>query len=96
MAAGNTTNFTNLGFVTSATDDRVKYNNIGTATLVAGTVSVSNTNLTANDLVFVTRTVAGGTEGYLTTAVTPGTGFTITSSSNLDTSTVGYVIIRIN
>jgi hypothetical protein len=69
---------------------------IGTATLVSGTATIANNWLTSQDLVFVTVTTSGGTRGYLSTSVTAGTGFTITSSSSTDTSTVAYLIIRQN
>jgi len=78
------TTFTNLA---------IKGSDSGTATLVAGTVTVANTSVTANSLVFLTVTLPGGTVGYLSVAVTAGTGFVITSSSALDTSTVGYIVV---
>jgi len=96
MSASNPTTFTSLGIETANSNPHITQPMIGTATLVAGTVSVANTLLTANDLVFLVRTVVGGTIGDLHSAVTAGTGFAITSSNNLDTSTVGYVIIRQN
>jgi hypothetical protein len=68
---------------------------LGIATLVAGTVTVANTSITANSQIFVTVQVPGGTGGFLqVSAKTIGTGFTITSSSNTDTSTVAWFIIE--
>ena len=78
------TTFTNLA---------IKGTDSGTATLVAGTVTVALPSVTANSLVFVTRTLNGGTTGTIQAVVTAGTGFVLTSSSALDTSTVGYVVI---
>lgn len=65
-----------------------------TATLIAGTVTVSNTSVTASSIILMDRSLSGGTVGTYTYTVTAGTGFTITSSSNTDTSTLGYVIIN--
>jgi hypothetical protein len=67
---------------------------IGTATLVAGTVTVSNTAVTAGSIILLTRTTAGGTVGTLSYTVSAGTSFTITSSSAIDTSTIGYLIVN--
>lgn len=68
---------------------------IGTAVLSAGTVTVSNTSVTANSLIFLTSQVNGGTPGFLRiTAKTAATSFVITSSSNSDTSTVAWMIVE--
>ena len=64
--------------------------------LVGGTATIANNWLKSTDLVFLSVVTPGGTVGYLSAAVTAGTGFTITSSSATDTSTVAYVIIRQN
>jgi hypothetical protein len=66
---------------------------MGTATLVTGTVTVSNTSVTANSRIFLTAQNTGGTPGALrVSARTPGTSFTITSTSGSDTSLVAYEI----
>lgn len=63
----------------------------GTAVLVAGTVVVSNTSVTANSRIFLTCQVPGGTPGFLRiSARTAATSFTILSSSGTDTSTVAW------
>jgi len=67
---------------------------IGSATLVGGTITVNNTNILANDNVFVTRSAVGGTPGFLSVSIAAGTSFTITSTNALDTSTVNYFIVR--
>jgi len=68
---------------------------LGTATLVAGTVTVSNTSITANSKIFLTSNVDGGVPGWLrVSAKVNGTSFTITSSNTLDTSTVAWIIIE--
>src|SRR6266851_3264991 len=65
----------------------------GTAVLVAGTVTVADTSVTATSRIFLTSQVDGGAPGFLRiTAVTAGVSFVITSSSGTDTSTVAYEI----
>lgn len=68
---------------------------MGVATLVAGTVTVSNSSVTANTRIFLSRQVAGGTLGHLSVGtVTASTSFVINSSSNSDTSTVNWLLIE--
>lgn len=68
---------------------------VDTAVLVGGTVTVSNTSVTANSLILLTAQVAGGVQGILSIGtVTAGTSFDINSSSVADTSTVGYMIVE--
>lgn len=68
---------------------------IGKATLVAGTVVVSNTSVTANSLILLTGQNSSGTAGAVgVTARTAGTSFTITSTSGTDTRDIGYVIVE--
>ena len=77
---------------------RVKH---GTATLVAGTVTVSDSTITANSRIFVNRFTAGGTRSasYDVTR-TASTSFTITgydgagAAQTADTSVVAYQIIE--
>lgn len=64
----------------------------GVATLVNGTVTVSNTLVTSNSRITLDRQNAGGTLGHLSTVRTAGTGFTINSSSATETSTVYFTI----
>lgn len=67
----------------------------GTATLVAGTVTVANTSVTANSRIFLTGQADGGTPGFVrVSSRVPGTSFTITSSSGTDTSTVAYELFE--
>lgn len=67
----------------------------GIATLVAGAVTVSNSNITANSRIFLTSQIDGGTPGFIrVSARVAGTSFTITSSSGTDTSTVAYEIFE--
>lgn len=67
----------------------------GTAVLVAGSSVVANTSVTATSRIFLTSQADGGTPGWLRVSTrTAGTSFTITSSSNTDTSTVAYEIFE--
>lgn len=67
----------------------------GTATLVGGTVTVSNTSVTANSRIFLTSQSDGGTPGFVrVSARSAGTNFTITSSSGTDTSVIAYEIFE--
>jgi hypothetical protein len=65
----------------------------GTATLIAGTVTINNPIVATNSIIIVSRKTSGGTLGYLYISSQSNGSFTITSSSNSDTSTVNYLII---
>jgi len=73
----------------------------GTATLVAGVVTVANTSITANSRIFVQRQTDGGTvaASYSITR-TVGTNFTITARDGagaaqvLDTSVIAFQIFE--
>jgi hypothetical protein len=70
----------------------------GTATLSAGTVTVSNTSVTATSRIFLTVQSLGTVavpQALAVTARTPGTSFTITSASITDTSVVAYEIFEV-
>jgi len=67
---------------------------IGRDILVGGTVTVANTNIAANDKIFLSVELPGGTQGFLSYAINAGVSFTITSTNALDTSTVAYFIVR--
>lgn len=66
----------------------------GTATLVGGTVAISFPAATSQSRIYLQVITPGGTQGFLHYSVTPGTGFTVTSSSGSDTSTISYLIIQ--
>lgn len=67
----------------------------GTSTLSAGTVVVANTSVTANSRIFLTAQTSGAAPGALrVSARTAGTSFTITSTSNTDTSVVAWEIFE--
>lgn len=68
---------------------------MGTATLVAGNVTVNTTKVTANSRIFLAHQNNSGTIGFVTvSARTAGTSFTITSSSVLDTSNIAWIIFE--
>jgi hypothetical protein len=70
---------------------------IGTATLVAGTVTVSTTAAKTGSRIFISRNTPGGTPGHLSAPVASivnGTSFVINSSSATDTSTVNWWVIN--
>lgn len=68
---------------------------MGTATLVAGTVVVSTTKVTANSRIFLTAQTSGAAPGALrVSARTAGTSFTITSTSGTDTSLVAWFLLE--
>ena len=68
---------------------------IGTAILVGGTVTVANTNITAQSRILVTSQVDGGVVGFLrVNNIVAGVSFDIVSSNALDTSTVAYWIVE--
>lgn len=66
----------------------------GSATLVAGTVTVADANVTANSKIRVGVLTKGGTQGAIFLgAKTAGTGFVIDSTSSTDTSVVWYEVV---
>lgn len=68
---------------------------MGTATLVAGTVVVPCTAVTANTRIFLTSQTSGAAPGSVRiSARTPATSFTITSTSGTDTSSVAYLLME--
>lgn len=69
-------------------------NKVGTATLVAGTVTVTAPYVSSTSKVMLSRQLLGGTPGHLSvSAIVDGTSFDIDSSSAMDTSDINYVIL---
>jgi len=67
----------------------------GTATLVAGTVTVSNTEIRTGDTVMLTRKAIGGTVGQVSLGtITNATSFVINSDNAADTSSVFWQIVH--
>lgn len=85
--------FTATGAI-SITDGANK--NVGVSgAMTAGTITISNTRVTANSRIFLTHATLGGTQGILSVGtITAGTSFVINSSSVLDTGTVNWIIIN--
>ena len=76
---------------------------VGQATLVAGTVTIANTNIAAGDRVFVSRSDVNGSTalGVFDVSITPATSFTIDARNPTDAtvqtndiSIVDYFIVR--
>jgi hypothetical protein len=66
----------------------------GVATLVAGSVNVSAHSVASGSPVLVSRMTPAGTLGHLAVPVrNAGSGFTITSSSSADISTVAWLVL---
>jgi len=69
----------------------------GTATLDGGnpgTVTVSNSLVTANSIIMLTKQTLANPNGYVAVSAKSGGSFTITSNHNGDTDTVGWFIIN--
>lgn len=68
---------------------------VGTATLVAGTVTVNTTAVTSSSKIFVTVVSPSGTQGFLSVpTITDATSFVINSTSATETSTVNWWIVN--
>lgn len=91
-APGSVTVTSKLNFTTGA--------NTSTGTsgaMVAGEVTVANTSVTANSLIFCYPDALGTVtvpQAYYISAIVASTSFTITSADATDTSTWNYVIIN--
>ena len=68
---------------------------VGTsAAMTAGVVTVATTACSATAKVFYSRATTGGTPGNVSITAQDGTGFTLTSTSNTETSTFNWWIIN--
>ena len=63
----------------------------GTATLLNGSVTISDQNISATSIVMITVSAKSGTQGILAYAATQG-GMVVTSTSATDNSTFNYVV----
>lgn len=92
IAPGSVTVTTKLNFATGA--------NTSTGTsgaMTTGAVTVANTSVTANSLIFCYPDTLGtvtAPQAYRISAIVAGTSFTITSADATDTSTWKYMIIN--
>lgn len=67
----------------------------GSVALVAGVATVNTNQVMAGTRIFLTSQADGGTPGFLrVSSRVSGTSFTITSSSNADTSTVAWIMVE--
>ena len=89
-----TANCAKTGGVSGAAVSWAHNGSIGTATLVAGTVTVPNTTASAGCTIFLTVSTPGGTQGFLSYSLSAGTSFTINSTNVADTSTVNWMIVK--
>ncbi|RKR84913.1 hypothetical protein BDD43_5166 [Mucilaginibacter gracilis] len=68
---------------------------IGTSTLVAGTITINTTAVSASSIIMICRKANGGTIGGLTYGtIVAGTSFVISSDSSADTSQVNWWILN--
>lgn len=68
---------------------------MGVGTLVAGTLLVNNTSVTANTRIFLTAQTSGAGPGALrVSARSAGVSFTVTSTSGTDTSQFAYLLVE--
>ena len=65
----------------------------GTAVLSGGTLTVTDANIKAGALAWITRQVDGGGLGSYKAVITAST-LVITSSSGTDTSTVNWMVVN--
>jgi hypothetical protein len=68
---------------------------MGSVTLVAGTVTVANTSVTANTRIFLTVNSSSANQGFVyVNTRTAGTSFVIKSSNAADTCNVAYLLVE--
>jgi hypothetical protein len=80
----------------------IKQLRFGVATFVAGVATVADPAITSTAAVFASRNVVAGTSGVgIAVAITPGTGFTLTSQTAGalttqagDTSAVAWMVVQ--
>ena len=67
---------------------------LGETTLVSGTKAVVDYAIAASSFIMLSRHLLSGTPGVLSYVLTPGVGFTITSSSTADLSSIAYQVFH--
>ena len=66
----------------------------GTVTLSGGTGTVTLPQVGVSSVILVSRQAPSGTLGHLSVpTITPGSGFTVTSSAGGDNSVVSYLVL---
>jgi parallel beta-helix repeat protein len=96
--AGNQTaglNFVGTGLQRSDNSYSAAGADSGTATLVAGTVTINTAEVQAGDTILVTRYTPAGTVGDLRLgAIVAGTSFVVNSAAGTDTSNIAWRIVH--
>lgn len=87
--------FQDIYYFVSRLLNRYDSDKSGTATLVAGTVTVANARVTSTTKVRLTAQNASGTAGFLSITLNLGVGFTINSTNAADTRTVFYELVEV-
>lgn len=67
---------------------------MGTGTLASGTVTIANTSVTANTRAFITMRTHGPNSGFVSVAVNPGVGFTVSSSNAADGNSFNWLLVE--
>lgn len=67
---------------------------LGNDKLVAGTVTVNNTSVTAKTRIFLSPSTTGGVQGSLSYTISAATSFTINSSNVADTSNINWLLVE--
>lgn len=86
-----------IGIATTGKGLRIKTGTnqmVGSSTLVAGTVTITNANVTSGSFIFITDTNTSITNVGTLTVVAGSGSFVVTSTNVLDTSTFNYLIIN--
>ena len=66
----------------------------GNVTLTGGTATITNSNISTSDMIFITRETSSGTPGILTYTISNGVSWTITSTEVTDAGGLNYFIIH--
>ena len=97
LTTGNLRMNTNLQLAKAGSGLQIKEGTnarMGQAILSGGTKTVSNTSVTANTRIFLSRVTAGTSPGELSYTISSGTNFTISSTQAGDNGTVNWLLIE--
>jgi hypothetical protein len=95
LTKGGFTSSTNPNVDTTNWEVLIPPRTTGIAILASGVATVANATVAAGSIILLTSQVDGGTPGWVrVSARSNGVSFTITSSSNTDTSTIGWEILN--
>lgn len=87
-----------IGVATAGKGLRIKTGTnqmVGSSTLVGGTVTITNANVSTSSFILITDTTTGSLVNVGTLTINKASGsFTVTSTNVLDTSTFDYLIIN--